>query len=102
MFQNIFFKQIQLCFRDKRDKDTALIKITSDPLLAADAGESSALIPSDLSSASDTAEHAVLIDWLKFWLASLKPYLFGLGCTSNILYNIVYTQKITFLTMFKL
>lgn len=52
------------------DKDTALIKFTNDPVLAADSGESSALIPLDLSSASDTVEHAVLIDWLKFWLAS--------------------------------
>lgn len=30
-------------------------------------GQSSALIPLDLSAASDTVKHAVLIDWLKFW-----------------------------------
>lgn len=46
---------------------TALIKFANDPLLAADSGQGSALIPLDLSAASDTVEHAVLIDWLKFW-----------------------------------
>lgn len=35
--QNIF-EQFQLCFRDMRDKDAALIKFTNDPLLAADSG----------------------------------------------------------------
>lgn len=65
------------------DKETALIKFSSDPLLAADSGESSALIPLDLSSASDTVEHAVLIDWLKFWLASLTHHLIGSGHTSH-------------------
>lgn len=49
------------------DKETALIKFTSDLLLGADLGESSALIPLDLSTASDTVVHTVLIDWLKFW-----------------------------------
>lgn len=55
-----------LCW-DMCTKETALIKFTSDPLLAADLGEGSALIPLDLRAASDTVEHAVLIDWLKFW-----------------------------------
>lgn len=49
------------------DKVTALIKFANDPLLAADSGQSAALIPLELSAASDTVEHAVLIDWLKFW-----------------------------------
>lgn len=65
MVLNIF-KPLQLCFQDVCDKETALIKFSSDPFLAADSGESSALIPSDISAASDTVEHAVLIDWLDF------------------------------------
>lgn len=74
MIQNIF-KQFQLCFWDMCDKETALIKFTSDPLLAADLGEGSALIPLDLSAASNTVVHAVLIDWLKFWAGTInKPF----------------------------
>jgi len=36
-------------------------------LFAPHLAKSSALIPFYLSYASDTGEHAVLIDWLKFW-----------------------------------
>ena len=63
MFPNIF-KEIQLCCGDEHDKEAALIKFTSDPLYADDLGESSSLIPLNLSSSSNTEEHAALIDRL--------------------------------------
>lgn len=51
-----------------RSTGTGLLKVTSDLLLTARAGECSILILLDLSEAFDTVDHASLIDCLKHWL----------------------------------
>ena len=59
MFFFFFYKAVQ---------KKALMRVTNDLLLTADAGDCSVLILLDLSAAFDTVDHTILIDCLKQWV----------------------------------
>uniref|UniRef100_A0A669E0K7 Reverse transcriptase domain-containing protein n=1 Tax=Oreochromis niloticus TaxID=8128 RepID=A0A669E0K7_ORENI len=52
-------------FRKLHSTETALLKVSSDILMAADSGEYTVLVLWDLSSAFDTVDHSIMINRLK-------------------------------------
>ncbi len=51
-------------FQTKHSTESALLKVTNDILLSIDSGKSVALMMLDLTAASDTLDHAILIEHL--------------------------------------
>ena len=57
--------RFQSAYRAYHSTETAVLKVLTDILLAIDSGYLSALVLLDLSAAFDTADHDILIQWLR-------------------------------------
>ena len=55
---------LQSAYRRQHSTETAILKVVSDILQAADSGKVTLLGLLDLSAASDTVDHAILLDRL--------------------------------------
>lgn len=65
MEEHNLFDLFQSGFRKMHSTETALLKVSSDIMMAADSGHYTVLVLLDLTSAFDTVDHEILIDRLK-------------------------------------
>ncbi|XP_071761460.2 uncharacterized protein LOC139916471 [Centroberyx gerrardi] len=96
---NNLFEKFQSGFRSAHSTETALLRVTNDLLMAADAGSPSLLILLDLSAAFDTVDHIILLErlhttiglsdsalkWFQSYLSGRTEYVSLGGCRSRLL-----------------
>ena len=63
-YQSAYLPTYQSAYRNHHSTEMAVLKIVSDALLVADRGDVTLLGLLDLSAASDTVDHIILIDRL--------------------------------------
>ncbi|XP_078147037.1 uncharacterized protein LOC144542992 [Centroberyx gerrardi] len=96
---NNLFEKFQSGFRSAHSTETALLRVTNDLLMAADAGSPSLLILLDLSAAFDTVDHIILLErlhttiglsdsalkWFQSYFSGRTEYVSLGGCRSRLL-----------------
>ncbi len=84
------YEEFQSGFRPHQSTETALDKMTNYLLLALDQGCISLLVLLDLSAASDTIDHDILIDWLQNYTGIQGQALRWFGSYLSNRYYFVY------------
>lgn len=96
--RNNLFEKFQSGFRSAHSTETALLRVTNDLLMTADAGSPSLLILLDLSAAFDTVDHTILLDrlhhtvglsgtalqWFQSYLSGRTECVMLGGCKSRL------------------
>ena len=96
---NNIFEKFQSGFRTAHSTETALVRVTNDLLMAADAGFPSLLVLLDLSAAFDSVDHPILLErlystvglrdlalgWLQSYLAGRTECVALGGAKSSVL-----------------
>ncbi|XDV31632.1 hypothetical protein PO909_002599 [Leuciscus waleckii] len=94
---NDLFEPFQSGFRSQHSTETALLKVTNDILLSADAGHLTILILLDLTAAFDTINHSILLSrlesslnitgtalsWLQSYLTDRQQFIHINNCISS-------------------
>ena len=97
LHSNGLLPEHQSAYRRSHSTETALLKVTSDALIAADQGRLTLLGMLDLSSAFDCVDHDILLsrletsfgfaglvlDWMRSYLVGRKQYVRYSGTTSS-------------------
>ena len=98
LHSNGLLPEHQSTYRRSHFTETALLKVTSDALIAADQGKRTLLGMLDLSAAFDCVDHDILLnrleisfgfadsvlDWMRSYLAGRRQYVRYNGTTSSI------------------
>ena len=98
---NNLFEKFQSGFRSGHSTETALVRVTNDLLMTADAGSPSLLILLDLTAAFDTVDHGILLhhlhstiglsdsplDWFTSYLTGRTEYV-SLGEAESGTHNV--------------
>uniref|UniRef100_A0A8C1SXW2 Reverse transcriptase domain-containing protein n=1 Tax=Cyprinus carpio TaxID=7962 RepID=A0A8C1SXW2_CYPCA len=94
---NDLFEAFQSGFQSQHSTETALLKVTNDILLSADAGHLPILILLDITAAFDTINHTILLSrlesflsitgtalsWLQSYLTDRQQFIYINNCTSS-------------------
>ena len=102
---NALMPKMQSAYRRFHSTETAVTKVFSDLLVAADNGQMSALCVLDLTAAFDTVDHDLLLLWLErqfglrgIVLAWLRSYLSAVsGRTFRVVYNGCSTSFVVYI-----
>ena len=98
LHSNNLLPEHQSAYRRSHSTETALLKVISDALIAADMGKLNLLGMLDLSAAFDCVDHSILLgrlevlsfgfvgavlDWMRFYLVRRRQYIRYNGLTSS-------------------
>ena len=97
LHSNGLLPEHQSAYRRSHSTETALLKVTSDALIAADMGKLTLLGMLDLSAAFDCVDHSILLhrlevsfgfggavlDWMRSYLVGRRQYIRYNGSTSS-------------------